>query len=149
MLPVAPDVARGVRAALVTLVPFYLAAVLRRPELTWTALGGWLGTLADPGGSRVTRARALVVFAIGGAVLVAPAEMLDAKIVRLAGDVARVLRAARAFVRDGAVEDDASPGPPIRVNPETPFEDTLERVARWAALVAGIAGARKMLAKAA
>ncbi|MDI1449493.1 FUSC family protein [Polyangium sp. 6x1] len=61
-----PDVARGFRAALLVLPPFYLAAAYARPELTWTALGGWLGALADPGGSRATRAKALAVFAIAG-----------------------------------------------------------------------------------
>jgi uncharacterized membrane protein YccC len=71
-----PDVARGVRAAFVTLAPFYLAAALTRPELGWTALGGWLGTLADPGGPRPTRAKALAVFALAGAPLVALFETL-------------------------------------------------------------------------
>jgi uncharacterized membrane protein YccC len=71
---IAPDIARGIRAAVVTLVPFYFAAALRRPELSWTAIGGWLGTLADPGGSRAKRARYLLIFAVGGALLVAPSE---------------------------------------------------------------------------
>ncbi|MCL2447379.1 MAG: FUSC family protein [Polyangiaceae bacterium] len=69
-----PDVARGVRAAFVTLAPFYLAAALARPELAWTALGGWLGTLADPGGPRATRARALAIFVVAGTPLVAAFE---------------------------------------------------------------------------
>jgi len=72
----APDLGRGVRAAVVTLVPFYLAAALHRPELSWMALGGWLGTLADPGGSRATRARTLVAFAAAGALVVAASEAL-------------------------------------------------------------------------
>ena len=33
-------------------VPFYLAVRLGRHELAWMALGGWLGTLVDPGGLR-------------------------------------------------------------------------------------------------
>ena len=66
-----PDVAKGVRAAIVMLVPYALAATLHRPELSWTALGGWLGTLADPGGSRSTRAKTIAAFAVGGAVVVA------------------------------------------------------------------------------
>ncbi len=72
------DVARGVRAAFVTLVPFYLAAVLHTPALSWTAIGGWLGTLADAGGPRSNRARALIVFGLGGAAVVACAEPLAA-----------------------------------------------------------------------
>jgi uncharacterized membrane protein YccC len=71
---VAPDIARGLRAAVVMLVPFYLAATLGRPSLSWTALGGWLGTLADPGGGRAARARALLVFALAGGLLVGLTE---------------------------------------------------------------------------
>jgi uncharacterized membrane protein YccC len=70
----APDIARGLRAAVVMLVPFYLAATLGRPSLSWTALGGWLGTLADPGGGRAMRARALLAFALGGGLLVGLTE---------------------------------------------------------------------------
>ncbi|NOU28102.1 MAG: hypothetical protein HOO96_09380, partial [Polyangiaceae bacterium] len=61
-----PDLAKGLRAAATTLVPFFLAARLERPELAWTALGGWLGTLADPGGARVVRARTVGGFVIAG-----------------------------------------------------------------------------------
>jgi uncharacterized membrane protein YccC len=71
-----PDAARGVRAAVVMLVPFYFARALGRPELAWTALGGWLCTLADPGGARGTRARALLSFASVGALLVGGSEIL-------------------------------------------------------------------------
>ncbi len=85
-----PDVARGLRAAVVTLAPFYLATVLHRPELTWTALAGWLGTLVDPGGSRRTRAWALAVFGVAGAAAVAGSEAA-------AGRVAAGLLAAVAF----------------------------------------------------
>jgi uncharacterized membrane protein YccC len=65
---IAPDLAKGVRAAIVTLVPFYFAHAWHRPELAWVALGGWLGSLADPSGPR--RARAVTAFAFvafGGA----------------------------------------------------------------------------------
>ncbi|HKA90550.1 MAG TPA: FUSC family protein [Haliangiales bacterium] len=75
----APDIAKGVRAAVVMVVPFYLAGTLHRPELSWTALGGWLGTLADPGGSRTTRAKTLLAFALAGAALVAGVESLVAR----------------------------------------------------------------------
>ncbi|MDI1481055.1 FUSC family protein [Polyangium sp. y55x31] len=72
-----PDIARGFRAALLVLPAFYLAATYAHPELTWTALGGWLGTLADPGGSRATRAKALVAFAIAGAAAVGLTEACE------------------------------------------------------------------------
>ena len=77
---IAPDLSRGVRAAIAVVVPFYLAAQLDRPELVWLALGGWLGALADPAGTRRARATAMAVFTtasfaaiwIGGAVAVQP-----------------------------------------------------------------------------
>ncbi|CAN5760185.1 FUSC family protein [soil metagenome] len=69
-----PDVAMGVRAALATVIPFALAAFLDRPELAWMALGGWLGTLVDPGGSTRQRARSLLAFTILGALVVALTE---------------------------------------------------------------------------
>lgn len=74
-----PDIARGVRAGLATLVPFYFAQALGRHELAWTALAGWLGTLADPGGARSTRAKTLVEFALVGAALLACGEIAGAR----------------------------------------------------------------------
>ena len=63
-----PDVTKGVRAGLVTILPYYLTQSLHRPELAWVALGGWLGALADPGGARRTRAFASIAFiGLGGA----------------------------------------------------------------------------------
>jgi uncharacterized membrane protein YccC len=55
-------------------VPLALSVQEARPELGWMALGGWLGTLVDPGGSRGARARVLVTFALLGAVVVAITE---------------------------------------------------------------------------
>lgn len=69
-----PSIANGVRAAVATLVPFFLAAALGRAELGWMALGGWLGTLTDPGGLCSTRVKSLASFAILGAVIVPVAE---------------------------------------------------------------------------
>ncbi len=66
-----PDLAKGLRAAATTLVPFFLATRLERPELAWTALGGWLGTLADPGGARAVRARTVAGFVVAGGIAVA------------------------------------------------------------------------------
>jgi hypothetical protein len=64
------------------------------------------------------------------------------KVARLDTYVAEALRAAKAFVRDTPGGGAARAGPPIRVDPETPFEDALERVLRWAALVASAAGVK-------
>jgi len=61
---IAPDLSRGARAAIAVVVPFYLAAQLDRPELAWLALGGWLGALADPTGTRRARATAMAVFVV-------------------------------------------------------------------------------------
>ena len=52
-----PDLVKGLRGGVATLVPFYLAIWLGRQEFAWMALGGWLGTLVDPGGLRSTRAK--------------------------------------------------------------------------------------------
>lgn len=68
---VAPDLAKGLRAAVATVVPFYLAIALRRPELAWLALGGWLGSLADPGGTRHTRALGMACFVTFGCAAIA------------------------------------------------------------------------------
>jgi uncharacterized membrane protein YccC len=65
-----PDLAKGVRAAVAMVVPFYLTSALQRPELAWVALGGWLGSLADPGGTRRVRAlAALACGVLGGAAI--------------------------------------------------------------------------------
>jgi uncharacterized membrane protein YccC len=69
-----PDIAKGVRGAVATLLPFYLAARLGRHEFAWMALGGWLGTLLDPGGLRSTRAKTLTLFAIAGGATVLLSE---------------------------------------------------------------------------
>lgn len=63
------DLARGVRAAAATVIPFVLAWTLGRPELSWLALGGWLGSLADPGGTRSRHAVLLAAFGLCGGVL--------------------------------------------------------------------------------
>jgi uncharacterized membrane protein YccC len=68
-----PDLATGLRAAIATVGPFYLAIAWQRPELMWVALGGWLGSMADPGGARRDRATAIVTFAVLGGIIVAAA----------------------------------------------------------------------------
>jgi uncharacterized membrane protein YccC len=102
-----PAIANGVRAAVATLIPFFLAAALGRAELAWMALGGWLGTLADPGGLRTTRAKALGTFAVVGAILVPLSEWcgkslwlatLLLAIVAFLGTLARALGPAAATI---------------------------------------------------
>ncbi|MFT3692726.1 MAG: FUSC family protein [Kofleriaceae bacterium] len=68
---IAPDLSRGVRAAIAVVVPFYLAAQFDRPELAWLALGGWLGALADPTGTRRARVLAMTAFTLGSAAAIA------------------------------------------------------------------------------
>jgi uncharacterized membrane protein YccC len=69
-----PDLAKGLRGGIATFVPFYLATRLERHEFAWMALGGWLGTLVDPGGLRSTRAKTLTAFALVGGVMLAVSE---------------------------------------------------------------------------
>ena len=57
-------------------MPFYLAVWLDRHELAWMALGGWLGTLVDPGGLRSTRAKTMSAFALIGGVALGVSESL-------------------------------------------------------------------------
>ncbi|HWL84607.1 MAG TPA: FUSC family protein, partial [Polyangiaceae bacterium] len=68
---IVPDVAKGLRAAAATIGPFYLARALHRPELVWVALGGWLGSLVDPGGVQRSRAVGIFLYAAVGGVTVA------------------------------------------------------------------------------
>lgn len=100
-----PDIANGVRAAIATLLPFYFASSLGRPELAWTALGGWLGTLADPGGSRIARTKSLALFVSLGALALMLAELASENIAlatlafagaAFLGSLFRVLGAASA-----------------------------------------------------
>ena len=72
-----PDIVKGLRGGVATLVPFGLAVRLGRHELGWMALGGWLGTLVDPGGLRGTRAKTLTGFAIIGGLALALSERLE------------------------------------------------------------------------
>ena len=71
-----PDLVKGLRGGVATLVPFYLAIWLGRQEFAWMALGGWLGTLVDPGGLRSTRAKTTSAFALIGGVALGVSESL-------------------------------------------------------------------------
>lgn len=98
-----PDFAKGLRGGIATLVPFFLATQLQRQELGWMALGGWLGTLVDPGGLRSTRAKTLSAFALAGGVAVAFAEHLAWSPWLAAGGLALVAFVASLFRSLGAV----------------------------------------------
>ena len=62
-----PDFAAGLRAATATVVPLVIGEATGRPQLLWVALGGWLGTFADPGGPYPLRAVTLLGYAAAGA----------------------------------------------------------------------------------
>jgi len=122
-----PDLVRGVRAAIATVVPFFLARQLQQPELIWIALGGWLAALADPGGTRRVRGRAMVAFLVAGtaAVLVgmvaADSPILAAIVVAavvFATSMARALGSTAATVGTtiaiaGAIAAQATASPPL------------------------------------
>ncbi|MGN6105426.1 MAG: FUSC family protein, partial [Kofleriaceae bacterium] len=71
-----PDLATGIRAALATVVPFGFAAATGRYQLAMLAIGGWLGTLVDPGGARRARIGVLALFSLLGAALVFVGELI-------------------------------------------------------------------------
>jgi uncharacterized membrane protein YccC len=54
---------RGVRTAFALLIPVIAGDLLSQPAFSWAALGGWLGSLADKGGSY--RSRAITMSALG------------------------------------------------------------------------------------
>jgi uncharacterized membrane protein YccC len=95
-----PDLKRGVRAAIVTVIPFFLARRFERPELVWVALGGWFASLADPGGSVRARADAMAVFLVAGGVAITVGSYLAGSLLASTlwiGGVAWLASAARAF----------------------------------------------------
>lgn len=70
----ATDVAKGLRGAVATVVPLYFSLSRHSRAIAWIALAGWLGSLADPGGTRGRRARVLLGFVVLGALLVMLSE---------------------------------------------------------------------------
>ncbi len=93
------QIGRGVRTAFALIVPVIAGDLLGQPLFSWAALGGWLGSLADKGGSYRTRAATMGAFAVlgsacafagtdaAGAVPLAVASML---VVGIVGGLARV-----------------------------------------------------------
>ncbi len=73
-----PDLKKGTRAAIATVVPFFLSRHFERPELAWIALGGWFASLADPGGTVRSRADAMAVFLPVAALAIAIGESVSA-----------------------------------------------------------------------
>lgn len=67
--PVHPQWTSGLRTACAMILPLAVGWVTGRPELLWAGIGGWLGSLADPGGPYRGRAVAMGTFAIAGAAL--------------------------------------------------------------------------------
>ncbi|HEY3801650.1 MAG TPA: FUSC family protein [Kofleriaceae bacterium] len=122
-----PDLVKGVRAAIATVVPFFLARALDRPELAWVALGGWLASLADPGGAGRTRAIALVAFLLSGTsavllgTLAAPSPIASVIVVAaivFGASLARVLGGAAAAMGTmisiaAAIAAEATRSPPL------------------------------------
>jgi len=56
----------GLRAATAMAVPLLFGWTLRREELVWSGLGGWLTMVADPGGPYRARAGAMATFMLAG-----------------------------------------------------------------------------------
>ncbi|RYZ63740.1 MAG: hypothetical protein EOP08_10355, partial [Proteobacteria bacterium] len=97
------DLSRGVRAAAATVVPFVLAWSLHRPELSWLALGGWLGSLADPGGTRSRHAVLLSAFAVCGGLLVTLGGLAEPHVVAAASLLALVACLGALLRATGAI----------------------------------------------
>jgi uncharacterized membrane protein YccC len=122
-----PDLGKGVRAAIATVVPFFLARQLGRPELAWIALGGWLASLADPGGTRRVRASGMAVYMVAStlavllgtlaagspiaSVIVVGAVVFAASMVRAFGGIAATIGTTIAIVV--AIAAQATSAPPF------------------------------------
>ncbi len=65
--PGKPAIARGMRAAVTTVLPIVVALFTGWTGLTWTAVGGFETTLADVGGLYRTKSIAMGMVAFGGA----------------------------------------------------------------------------------
>nr|HEX4316296.1 FUSC family protein [Kofleriaceae bacterium] len=69
--PTQPAIWLGLRCALATAAPLFLAPWLGDGPSTWATLGGFSLALIDKGGAYRTRAQTLLAFAVGGAVAIA------------------------------------------------------------------------------
>ncbi|TMA18492.1 MAG: hypothetical protein E6J85_14545 [Deltaproteobacteria bacterium] len=64
-----PAISLGLRAATATVPALVFGQLTGRPGLLWMSLGGWLGTLADPGGPYPLRAAAMAGYLVFGALV--------------------------------------------------------------------------------
>ena len=69
MAAVRPAISLGLRAATATVPALVFGQLTGRPGLLWMSLGGWLGTLADPGGPYPLRAAAMAGYLVFGALV--------------------------------------------------------------------------------
>ena len=69
MAAVRPAISLGLRAATATVPALVFCQLTGRPGLLWMSLGGWLGTLADPGGPYPLRAAAMAGYLVFGALV--------------------------------------------------------------------------------
>jgi uncharacterized membrane protein YccC len=61
-----PAIGAGMRAATATILPLIFGEITGKPAFLTMALGGYLASLADPGGSYRSRANHLIAFLVGG-----------------------------------------------------------------------------------
>ncbi len=66
--PGKPAIAKGLRAAIATVIPIALVEYTGWTSLTWTALGGFETSIADVGGLYRTKAMSMGLVAFGGAI---------------------------------------------------------------------------------
>ena len=90
---------RGVRTAFALIVPVLAGDLLHLPYFSWAALGGWLGSLADKGGSYRARATTMAALGILGAACAfggtgfagsAPLAIITMLVVGIIGGLGRV-----------------------------------------------------------
>lgn len=93
------QIGRGVRTAFALILPVIAGDLLAQPLFSWAALGGWLGSLADKGGSYRRRATTMGVFAVLGAACTlagtdaassVPFAVISMLVIGIVGGLARV-----------------------------------------------------------
>ncbi len=68
--PGKPAIAKGVRAAVATVIPIAIVEYTGWTNLVWTAIGGFQASVADSGGLYRTKANSMSLVAFGGAISV-------------------------------------------------------------------------------
>jgi len=66
--PGKPAFAKGIRAAIATVVPIAIVEYTGWSSLVWTAIGGFQTSVADSGGLYRTKANSMSLVAFGGAI---------------------------------------------------------------------------------